>query len=79
MLGHCGTAFHPIAGVHVVDPIDHMDGRMMDVTADHALGASLARCGGKLLLEISSVADGSFYPVFEEGGERPIGKAKPAP
>lgn len=79
MLGHRGPAFHPIAGVHVIDAIDHMHCGMMDVTADHPPGAGLARSRSELLLEVTGITDSALDPVLEVGGERPIGKAKPAP
>src|SRR5208337_225481 len=78
-LGNSGSTFHPIAGVHIANPIDHMNGGVMDVAADYAGCTGIAGRSGKLLLKISGIAHDPFDPVFQKGGKRPVWKADSAP
>src|SRR5882724_10352766 len=51
MLDSCRAAFHPVAAVHVHQPVDIADHRMVDVTADHTIDVLAAALGAERLLE----------------------------
>ena len=51
VLGERGAAFHPVAAVHVADAVLVADGGVVDVAADHAVGAVTPRLGGQRLFE----------------------------
>src|ERR1700739_4554399 len=46
-----GAAFHPVAAVHVADAMLVADGGVVDMAADHPVGAVTPRLGGKRRLE----------------------------
>ncbi|HST02619.1 MAG TPA: hypothetical protein VLJ84_13255, partial [Usitatibacter sp.] len=65
-------AFHPIAVVAIEDPADVADLRLVDVPADHAVEAALARFGRERRLEVADVVDGVLHALLEELRERPV-------
>src|SRR5262249_6791203 len=51
MLGERRAAFHPVAAVHVADTLHVADHGIMDMAADHAVGAVAPRFGRQRSLE----------------------------
>ena len=56
ILRQCRTAFHPVTAVEVLDAVDELVLGMVDVTADHAVGAMAARLAETGQLDDRSVA-----------------------
>ena len=56
--------------------VDVANGRVMDVAADHAVDAALARLGGQRLLEIADEIDGVLHLELGPFREGPIGHSE---
>src|SRR5712672_4228165 len=58
VLGQRRAAFHPVAAIHVADAVLVTDGGVMDVAADHPVGAVPPRFAGQRLFEGADIVDG---------------------
>ena len=78
VLGERGAAFNPVAAIHVADAMFVADGGVVDMAADHAVGAVTPRFARKRLFEradiIHRVLDLQLRPLRQ----RPVGDAEHA-
>src|ERR1700733_15034506 len=58
VLGKGGAAFHPVAAIHIANAVFVADGGVVDMAADHAVGAVTPRLGRQRLLEGADVIYG---------------------
>src|SRR5262249_31182148 len=72
MLHERGAAFHPVAAVHVADALLVADGGVMDVAADHALGAVTPRLGCERRLERADIVDRVLDLLLGPLRQRPV-------
>ena len=77
MLHDVGAGFDEIPGVDIGDPFEVADHGMMDVAADHAVGAAPSRFVRERRFERADEIDGVLDLQLGPGGERPIGEAEP--
>jgi len=78
MLGQCGTAFHPIAAIHVADTMLVANGGVVDVAADHAIGAVTPSFARQRSFEGADIVHGILDLQLRPLRERPIGHAERA-
>ena len=78
VLDQRGAAFHPVAAVHVANAVLVADGGVVDMAADHAVGAVPPRLGGERLLEGADVVHGVLDLQLGPLRQRPIGHAEHA-
>ena len=76
MFGDGGAGFDEIAGVHIGDPVDVADRGVMDMAADDAVDAALARLAGQQHLEVADEIDGVLDLELGPFREGPIGQAE---
>ena len=77
-LGDRRAAFDPIAGVDIDDFADLAHGGVVNMAADHPLGAVTARLLSERRFELADIVHRALDPVLEIGRERPVGHAQPA-
>src|SRR5680860_1474479 len=77
-LGDGRAAFNPVAGVDVDHVADLTHGRVMDVTADHALRAVAAGLLRQSRFKLTDIVHRAFDLVLQIGRQGPIGHAEPA-
>ena len=79
VLGERGAALDPVAAIHVADAVLVADGGVVDVAADHAVGAVTPRLAGQRLFERADIVDGVLDLQLGPLRQRPIGHAEHAP
>ena len=79
MLGQRGAAFDPVAAVHVANAMLVADGGVVDMAADHAVGAVTPRLGRQRLLKGADIIHGVLDLQLGPLRQRPIRHAEPAP
>jgi hypothetical protein len=62
----CRATLDPVAVVVVSDAVDPFHQRMVDVAADHAVGAPSTRLCGQICLEVPDQGDTAEQPVLDE-------------
>jgi hypothetical protein len=77
MLDDCAAALDPIAAIDIADAEIVMDDGVMDVPADHAIGATVARLLCQRPLELADVVHGVLDLQLGPLRQRPVGKAQP--
>jgi hypothetical protein len=79
MLDQRRQAFDPVAVIGVEDAADVAQLGMVDVAADHAVHAALARLAGHRFLEIAHVADRALDLQLQVFGQAPVRQPEARP
>ena len=79
VLDERGAAFDPVAAVHVADAVLVADRGVVDMAADHAIGAVPPRFAGQGLFERADIVHRVLDLQLRPLRQRPIGHAEHAP
>ena len=74
-----GAAFHPVAAVQIVNVVNFLDLRAMNVTANYAVRLMAARHRGQSIFVFSDELHGGLGLEFQIRRERPVTKTQRAP
>jgi len=74
-----GAALDPVAAIEIAHAEIRVDRGVMDVAADHAVGAVAVGLGDQRLLELADIADRVLDLELRPLRERPVREAEPAP
>jgi hypothetical protein len=69
-----GAAVHPVPAIEVGDAVLLADNGRVDVTADHAVHAALARVVQERVLEIEDEADRALHLALGVARQRPVAR-----
>ena len=78
VLGERGAALDPVAAIHVADAVLVADGGVVDVAADHAVGAVTPRFARQRLFERADIVHGVLDLQLRPLRQRPVGHAEHA-
>ena len=78
MLGDGRAALDPVAGIDVAEPAESEDAGVVDMAADHAVGADAPGLVAERLLEGADIFYGVLDFLLEPGRQRPEAEAEAA-
>ena len=70
------AGFDPVPGVDVVDHADPLHHGLVDVPAQHDVGAVAHGIGRDGVLEVADEVHGALHLLLAPGRERPVGQAQ---
>ena len=73
-----GATFHPIPAVQILDTLNRLGLRAVDMAADDAVSFVAARHRGERVFIFRDVFDGGFGLKFQIRGQRPVTEAERA-
>ena len=73
------AAFHPVAAVQILHPVNHLHLGPVDVAANHAVGLMVARHGGQRRFVFGDEFHRGLGLEFQIRRQRPVAKTQRAP